>query len=67
MKTAKDIFWFGIAEEGAGLVRKHQQSNNFTHYRHNPGDTTSFSTGEVYRIYEDNSGNLCGLEPAEAD
>ena len=52
----KGDFWFGIA--GAGVIRKNTQTNTFTHYRHDPEDTTSFSKGNALRFYEDRSGNL---------
>lgn len=51
-------FWFGIISEGAGLIRKDKNSGKLVRYRHNPNDSSSFSIGEVYRIFEDKSGTI---------
>ena len=51
-------FWFGIISEGAGVVRKDFKSGKLVRYPHIPNDTSSFSIGEVYRIFEDKAGTI---------
>ncbi len=51
-------FWFGIISEGAGVVRKDLKSGKLVRYPHIPNDTSSFSIGEVYRIFEDKAGTI---------
>ncbi len=57
-EDGRGSFWFGILSEGAGVVRKDRDTGKLINYRHNPNDTTSFSIGEVYRIFEDRSGTI---------
>lgn len=51
-------FWFGIISEGAGVIRKDPKSGKLVRYPHIPNDSSSFSIGEVYRIFEDKAGTI---------
>ena len=54
--NGRSILWIG--SNGNGLSKFDPQSNSFTHYYHNPNDSTSLDDNHINSIYEDKSGTL---------
>jgi signal transduction histidine kinase/ligand-binding sensor domain-containing protein len=53
--------WLGTgagASQNLGLDRFDQPSGTFVHYRHDPGNPASLSSGDVWTIFQDRQGEL---------
>ena len=55
LEDSSGQIWIGTR---GGLVRFDPTTQNFKHYKHEPGDARSLSTNDVGAIYQDKSGTL---------
>jgi len=56
--TARDgTLWIGT-DDGAGLIAFDPVTERFTHYTHDPGDSSSISDDVIYCLAEDSGGDL---------
>jgi len=55
-QDSKSNIWIGTDDEGLNLYN--EQTNSFTHYKHNAYDSRSISSDAVLNITEDKSNNL---------
>ncbi len=51
-----DILWIGT--QGGELNRMDTRTNSFTHFKHNPNDSTSLPDDQMETLYEDSRGTL---------
>lgn len=54
----KKYRWIGGQANEVGLIVINKESDDTTHYRHEPTDPSSLSSDRVYSIFRDRSGNL---------
>lgn len=56
IEDREGMLWFGSVE--GGLNQFNPRTETFTHYRHNPLDSTSVSHDNIYSLLEDSQGRI---------